>query len=96
MLDKFNIPPEYKKDWKTSPGFTNIRPITLDDCKNGTGQVEKIKPEALAPENKAGVMKFGKNKGREFSWIKQNDPGYWGWMLENIEGIEKQIPKNLL
>jgi hypothetical protein len=228
MLDKFNIPPEYKKDWKTSPGFTNIRPITLDDCKKGTGQIEKIKHEEVLPKVTIGsirlgskrkgsklvpaldetvidvdrtnpilgnlyilsdhldneerdkvislyaadlkedeinkgpmiceivkignqvlagkkvicmcwcapvkchgdlivervnkyvreflsdpfnasvvrrseqsltpqsCIRFGKYKNKEFSWIKQNDSGYWGWMLENIEGIEKQIPKNLL
>jgi hypothetical protein len=42
------------------------------------------------------AIRFGKYKGKEFSWIKQNDSGYWHWMLENIDGIEKQIPKNLL
>ena len=71
--------------WKKGPK------ITLKDCIDGTGEMEKttlkdILGNKFTPDNQ---MKFGKYKGKELKWVKDNDRGYWDWAIDNVAGFDR-------
>lgn len=76
------------QNWRKGPK------ITLKDMKNGTGFVQKIShAEALGLKESAKsdeiVFDFGKYRGRLVSEIKQQDPSYYAWVMENVPRFAK-------
>lgn len=104
-LDHSKLPSKPNPNWrKDCILFMRIVPLTKEDLLAGRNGVEKIAykeifssktPIQAAPAPKqsssapAKVMKFGKYKGQTTEWIKQNDPRYYEWALENIRGFAK-------
>lgn len=75
--------------WKKGPK------ITLKDCMNGTGEMEKTTLKEMlgnkfVPEDE---MKFGKYKGQKLQWVKENDPNYWEWATQNVGGFDRLAKK---
>lgn len=82
---------KFNKDWRKSEKFQNILGISLQDCINCTGQIERavIFPKASdKPEKDENCLTFGKYRGKTLEWVQQNDPGYWQWMKENVKGFK--------
>lgn len=76
--------------------------ISIEDCKNGTGLVEKIScqeffhrpPPKLQlqkedPSPKEKIIKFGKYRGRLLKDIEIEDPDYVRWARENTPNFGK-------
>lgn len=68
--------------------------ITLKDCINKTGLVEKL--TNLFPENETGLVGFGKYSDKSHKWIKENDLRYFDWMYENVYKFKIGADRNNL
>jgi hypothetical protein len=86
-------------DWRKSKKFLAIEKITLENCINGTGAMEKIK--SILPNSSAGIKKthvagpnaplgYGKYANKTMLEIKRDDPSYFSWMFNNVEKFKKQ------
>ena len=88
FLKLCGVTPTPDNNWKDSPKFKDIKGITLSDCLNGTGQIEKITKGYFTPAKPVGnVFKFGKYKGRSYQEVEEENPGYISWCRENIKNF---------
>ncbi len=39
------------------------------------------------------VITFGKFKGKPMKWVRDNEPNYWEWALENVGFFAAQVEK---
>ena len=85
--------PVLNAEWMAGPR------VTFRDMNEGTGLMERVE-EPLgstssrgAPGGKSGVMTFGKYRGKSFSEVKEQDPNYWDWVIENIGGFRAKVIK---
>ena len=58
-----------------------------------TGKTDQRHAQAAAQPQVAHVMRFGKRKGQLMSTVKEEDPGYWRWLLTEVQGFEAQAKK---
>ena len=57
------------------------------------GKIPQHHAQAAAQPQVAHVMRFGKRKGQLMSVVKETDPGYWRWLLAEVQGFEAQAKK---
>jgi hypothetical protein len=83
-----------EKKWLKGPT------ITQENLKNGTGAIEKVTPAVWfsktsgkpATSSKGPLkMSFGKYKGRLAIEVREDDPHYWNWALDNVDWFAKQV-----
>lgn len=100
-------PPEKtSNEWRKNPKYLAIKRISLSDCINGTGQIEKLKSLFDKPANESaksrddnyrsdcgGVVAFGKMKGKTYVWVSENEPNYFSWMVENVDKFRIEANK---
>ncbi len=61
---------------------------------NRTGNVvASATPKGAAQQRVTPVMHFGKHKGKEMSEVRDSDPGYWGWLIREVDGFEAKAKK---
>lgn len=74
-------------EWRKGPC------ITFENLVDGKGAVQHISVDEFfgrvktpeKPSKPAGqVMTFGKHKGKLLIEVKEEDPNYWSWALENV------------
>jgi len=87
------VPPLATPDWQKNPVFLRIKGITKDDLKNGTGVVEKLKYPPWDSRNSAnkmvekesgGSIGYGKYSHLSFKEVKEQDPRYFEYMIQNV------------
>ena len=77
------------ESWKRGPK------ITLKDCINGTGEVQKTTLKEILGNKfvEEGKMGFGKYRDLSYKEVKEKDRDYWEWALENIGTFEAKVRK---
>lgn len=81
---------EHSNEWRLNPKWLAIIGITKNDLENGSATVQKLKYPPWDRRNDAGFkpkdekIGFGKYSGKTFSELKNENPQYWGWAIENI------------
>ncbi len=76
--------------------------ITKEHLKTGTGPIEHLSKDwakqatgekSAGNAQKAGIMPFGKHKGRLFSEIQAEDSQYFSWMIREVDGMRAKVLK---
>lgn len=86
-------PIEDPQAWRKNKKWIEIRGISREECFNGIGQMERIKSilsnssvdvrKAHGPAKDA-PLGYGKYANKTMKEIKEDDPKYYSWMLENV------------
>ena len=74
------------KSYQTNEKFLKLEKISLENCLEGTGEIQKIKASEIRAKS-LPTIQFGKYKGKTYRWLKENDPHYFAWAEENVEGF---------
>lgn len=83
--------------------------ITAENLKRGTGPIERVtaeewfralgggKPPAGQPKGAAqprgDLMGFGKHATLTLTQVRDTQPGYWSWALENVKSFRQRAEK---
>lgn len=55
--------------------------------------IEKKSPAKPAGGKGEPLMGFGKHRDKAMKWVRDNEPGYWEWCLENIDWFAGKVEK---
>lgn len=95
---------EQKRAWRKNPKFRAIVGISKEDLLNGSSYIEKLKwPPWDSRNNKKGTPQsnqtdlakigFGKHAQLTYKELKEKQPGYRQWAIENIRGFKEKAEK---
>ncbi len=95
--------------WRSGPRVTShdlqnglgaVERVTAEEWFRAAGIGKKIgnppagqSPKSAAQQRVAPVMHFGKHKGKLMSEVRDSDPGYWGWLIREVDGFEAKAKK---
>lgn len=80
------IPQKVSKNYEINEKYLKLEKISLENCIEGTGQIQKISSKEIFARS-LPTIQFGKYKGKTYKWLKENDPHYFTWAEENVEGF---------
>lgn len=59
----------------------------------GWHPISKSNGPAKKAAESAPLMGFGKHKERTMKWVRDNEPNYWEWCVENIPWFAGKVEK---
>lgn len=100
----FIVPPAVTKEWKNEPSYQNILGITSDDLINGSNYIEKLKYPPWDSRNDLEIKSvnnnskprdekigYGKHGSKTYQELKNDEPNYWNWMMENVPRFRLKV-----
>ncbi len=101
------VKPQRSTEWLQGPrisfddvnhGSGRIERVTADEWfgrigKNIGNPAAGQSPKVAQPPTVVHVMRFGKYRDRPMSEVQSMDPGYWAWLIREVDGFEAKARK---
>ena len=101
-IDIFAPAPVKEKEddnWRENRKWLDIVGISYNDCVNATGLMERLPRDHFVkkkntPTQKPGqLVGFGKYKDLTIDELRKQQPQYYSWALENVNGFRARAQK---